>query len=339
MAMTNDKSLRQIFEERVEGNTMTLDSTQSITVPIGEEPDMTTVMSENVPESSLPTTVPVETLTWMENDDTSCSSISSNSTVDDTLAKVNTQIKIEGLWTSHLIEENKNQYQQKLNDITHKLSTLLKQNKQELGEQFKQKELELHHKFEEEKLKLQQKFEKKNRELEHERALKAQLSKELKGVKREKREYYLRSTENEKKVRELTQKMNELSVTNERLRGTKLKRNIIRENYNNSKHTVDQLNMFVITCSVNNGITKYYAFRRKLKGLLHAVNKKSCGEHVKFWYVSSNAVKDFDDNTDSYPIKVKQLNKFVKEQSDEMFKDIYDHIMEDLIRKRQKTIT
>jgi len=59
MTMTTDESQRQVFEERVEGNTMKLDTTQSITIPIGEEPDMTTVMSENVPESSLPTTVPV----------------------------------------------------------------------------------------------------------------------------------------------------------------------------------------------------------------------------------------------------------------------------------------
>lgn len=66
--------------------------------------------------------------------------------------------------------------------------------------------------------------------------------------------------------------MNELSLSHERLRGTKLKRNIIREDYNDSKYTVDQLNMFVITCSVNDGRTQYYGFRRKLKGLLYALN-------------------------------------------------------------------
>lgn len=35
--------------------------------------------------------------------------------------------------------------------------------------------------------------------------------------------------------------------------------------------------------------------------------------------------------TDSGPVKVEQLNKFVSEQSDEMLKDIYDYIMKGLL--------
>jgi len=303
----------------------------------------------------------------MENDDTSCSS----STFGDTLEKVYTESEME-----EILENVKIQHQQSLNNIKN---------------DYEKRELELR------KQKIE--LEKKNIESSLEIiAIKQQTIELSQKYEQDVRNYNLRSTVKEKQVRELTQKMNELSMTNERLRGTKLKRNIIREDYNNSKHTMDQLNMFVITCSVNNGSTKYYAFRRKLKGLLHAVNKKtdtSCGEHVKFWYVSSNAVKDFDEckkylnqqanenkiklkterntidvdesltdniaelirafgvytdmikldekflhnvietsqnyrKTDSYGVKVKQLDKFVKEQSDEMFKDIYKHIMKDL---------
>jgi len=380
--MTTYEALRQIFEERVEDTTTTLDTTQSITIPIVEEPDVTTVMSENISESSLPTTVPVATLTFMENDDTSCSSIVSNSMGNDTLAKVYTESEME-----EILEKEKSQHQQSLNNIKN---------------EYEKKEIELR--------KQNIELEKKNIESSHEYiavkqqniAVKEQNIELCQKLEQETRDYNLRSRVKEKQIKELVQQMKELRVTNERLRGTKLKRNIIREDYNNSKYTVDQLNMFVITCSVNEDSTKYYAFRRKLKGLLYAINEKtntSCGEHVKFWYVSSNAVKDFDkckkylnqqanenniklkmqrntidvdeastDNivelisafgvfadmikldekflqnvievsqnhrrTDSGRVKFEKLNKFVTEQSDEMFKDIYDHIMKDLSRLR-----
>lgn len=87
----------QYVNEEDSTNAITIANTeQSIPIPIIEEPNVTTRLSENVPESSLLTTVPVTTepLLSNENDD-SCSSIASNNKVNDTSVKVYTESEME----------------------------------------------------------------------------------------------------------------------------------------------------------------------------------------------------------------------------------------------------
>lgn len=96
------------------------DTEQSIPIPIVEEPDMTTWLSENVPESSLPTAVSVETepILSNENDDTRLS-IASNNTVNDTSIKVYTEfeMKKERLMWQNKIDKIKKEEQEMYKSI------------------------------------------------------------------------------------------------------------------------------------------------------------------------------------------------------------------------------
>lgn len=87
----------QYANEEDSTNAITIaDTGQSINIPIVEEPDMTTVLSENVPESSLPTTGTVATEPILSNEnDVTRSSIASNNTVNDSSVRVYTESEME----------------------------------------------------------------------------------------------------------------------------------------------------------------------------------------------------------------------------------------------------
>jgi len=334
----------QYVNEEDSTNAITIaDTEQSIPIPIVEEPDMTTRLSENVPKSSLPTAVSVATepILSNENDDTRLS-IASNNTVNDTSIKVYTESEME-----------------------------------------------------EERLMWQQKM-KKEREI-CELIFKEEKSRHVLTLKNCIKE----SEERESELKNLITKLHQDIVT--------MKHTFIRNIYRKQKLGTEQLEMLVITLITTKkrgptgaSITpqyqmNYYGFRRQLKSMLNAVKKKtntSNGDRVELWFVSYNAVQDFNDcksyihekakengihmkmkgndigsnstnfdivesirdfgesggmielnknflqtviemsenhkKTNSDQAKIERLKKDVMEESDEMLKDIYNYIMGNL---------
>jgi len=176
----------------------------------------------------------------------------------------------------------------------------LSKNNQE-DKDIKKRELELRKQlkhYERQTLQLRQQLDQKNREIEKHRIENSELDEE-------KHIYFLRSTEHEHRVIELTEELEHLRLTNENLRRTKLKRNAVDEKYNSiqdiykSKLGLDRLEMLVVTW--NGDATsnyQYHGFRRKLKGMLHAINLKTNvvrGDSVQLWFVTNNAKQDFID--------------------------------------------
>ncbi|XP_016658866.1 uncharacterized protein LOC107883414 [Acyrthosiphon pisum] len=131
----------------------------------------------------------------------------------------------------------------------------------------------------------------------------AELASKLKAAESEKITYFLRSTEQRRQVDELTQQLEQMRLSNERLRMTSFKRNPVAEKQNyirevyQAKFGMDRLEMLVVTSIADPG-QQFYGFRRKLNGAFYAINRRmqvAMGERVMLWFVSNNAEQDFID--------------------------------------------
>jgi hypothetical protein len=278
-------------------------------VNVVESPANEQESSTNVVES--PCTVSTRSEILWNFDDSTCSSVvSNNSPYPEDMS-----YQRELLEVSFVQAEKK--YQLQLKMAQYEMNELVKEKErqerdnQELREQLsknnqkdkdiKKRELELRQQlkhYERQTLQLRKQLDKKNREIEKHRIENVELDEE-------KHTYFLRSTEHEHRVIELTEELEHLRLTNENLRKTKLKRNAVDEKYNSiqdiykSKLGLDRLEMLVVTWTGDVTCNyQYHGFRRKLKGMLHAINLKTNvvrGDSVKLWFVTNNAKQDFID--------------------------------------------
>lgn len=138
-------------------------------------------------------------------------------------------------------------------------------------------------------------------ELRNARINELELKKAHMQVEMEKNTYFLRSNEQKLIVDDLTRRLAELELSNGRLRVSKLKRNLVEEKHNSIRDIykapsgIDRLEMLVIA---RIGLQQYYGFRRKLKGLFGAINRRVRLDEdgaVELWFVSNNAKQDFLD--------------------------------------------
>ncbi|XP_026808414.1 uncharacterized protein LOC113550651 [Rhopalosiphum maidis] len=276
---------------------------------MAEVPSDVVESSSNVVESPCSVSMRPE-IVW-NFDDSTCSSVVSNNTP----YAEDMSYQRELSEVSFIHAEKK--YQLQLKKAQYALKELVKEkerqerNNQALREQLsknnqedkniKKRELELRQQLkhcERQTLQLRKQLDQKNREIEKHRIENAELDEE-------KHTYFLRSTEHEHRVIELTEELEHLRLTNENLRRTKLKRNAVDEKYNSiqdiykSKLGLDRLEMLVVTWTGDAMCNyQYHGFRRKLKGMLHAINLKTNvvrGDSVQLWFVTNNAKQDFID--------------------------------------------
>jgi len=173
----------------------------------------------------------------------------------------------------------------------------------QLRTQLAQKEAEIEKSNRENEQRLEQMRSRQEREVEQKRREDVELASRLKAAESEKITYFLRSTEQRRQVDELTQQLEQMRLSNERLRMTTLKRNPVAEKQNcirevyQAKFGMDRLEMLVVTSIAGPG-QQFYGFRRKLNGAFYAINKRmqvAKGERVMLWFVSNNAKQDFID--------------------------------------------
>ncbi|XP_025205964.1 uncharacterized protein LOC112602222 [Melanaphis sacchari] len=247
-------------------------SVNVIKSPAQKEPLSTNVTTESpylAPTTPLSNELPVpnereSTFTWVDNSNT-CSSVEFNNThVNNVLVNVytETEMEIERKSWQKRLENAERNHLTQLEEIQHELKKVLDQKQSET----------------------------------------AVLLKRLNDVEKEKNEYFLRSTEHKKRVDELTENLAQLELSNEHLRITKLKRNVVDEKHNlirdvyKSTFGKDRMEILIVTCSGNG--SQYYGFRRKLKGALNAINSRTRLEHgdsVQLWFLSNNAKQDYID--------------------------------------------
>ncbi|XP_060833607.1 uncharacterized protein LOC132917080 [Rhopalosiphum padi] len=277
-------------------------------VNVVESPANEQESSSNVVESPCTVSMRPEIL-WNFDDSTCSSVVSNNSPYPEDMSYQRELSEV-----SFVHAEKK--YQLQLKKAQYALKELVKEkerqerNNQALREQLSKtnqdkdinkRELELRQQLkhcERQTLQLLKQLDQKNREIEKHRIENAELDEE-------KHTYFLRSTEHENRVIELTEELEHLRLTNENLRRTKLKRNAVDEKYNSiqdiykSKLGLDRLEMLVVTWTGDATCNyQYHGFRRKLKGMLHAINLKTNvvrGDSVKLWFVTNNAKQDFID--------------------------------------------
>ncbi|KAL4122763.1 hypothetical protein QTP88_015038 [Uroleucon formosanum] len=235
------------------------------------------------------------------------------------------QLRLDHMERQHQLELEKAQYElsQRLSQKEHEERSLREQlkNKEfddnELRKQLetieaesKQRECELHQRLEHNREKARQlrtqlikkesEIEKSSRE--NEQRLEQMCSRqELEAAEREKHSYFLRDTKERRQIDELTRQLKQMSLSNERLRMTTLKRNPIMEKQNlirkvhHAKSGTDRLEILVLTSFDGPG-QQFYGFRRKLKGAFYAIYRQmqvAMGERVTLWFVSNNATQDF----------------------------------------------
>jgi len=347
----------QYVNEEDSTNAITIANTeQSIPIPIIEEPNMTTRLSENVPESSLPTTVPVTTgpLLSNENDD-NCSSIASNNTVNDTSVKVYTESEMQELdemWLS-IVRQEKSQHLLTIKNLIEESNQTLNKCKEESNQTLNKC-----------------KEESKKRESELENHIN-ELRQNIVTMKHN----FIRNIYCKQKFGKEELEMLVITLIKKKKRGT-------------TGHTITpqyQMNYYGFRRQLNS----------MLKAVKEKINT-SKGDRVELWFVSYNAVQDFikcksyidqkakengielkmkgndigaNLNSTNFDIvesirdfgesegmielnknflqtvieisknhrrtkndqaRVEQLKNYVKEESDEMLKDIYNYIMKNL---------
>ncbi|KAL4122803.1 hypothetical protein QTP88_015078 [Uroleucon formosanum] len=235
------------------------------------------------------------------------------------------QLRLDHMERHHQLELEEAQYElnQRLSQKEHEKRSLREQlkNKEfddnELRKQLetieaesKQRECELRQRLERNREKARQlrtqlikkesEIEKSSRE--NEQRLEQMCSRqELEAAEREKHSYFLRDTKERRQIDELTRQLKQMSLSNERLRMTTLKRNPIMEKQNlirkvhHAKSGTDRLEILVLTSFDGPG-QQFYGFRRKLKGAFYAIYRQmqvAMGERVTLWFVSNNATQDF----------------------------------------------